>query len=178
MKILAVYPGTFDPIHYGHEDIAQRAAALFDELLIAVYDKPLKQLLFTPEERLEMVQVSVQRLGLRNVRVTGYGELTVEFCQRVGAQVMVRGLRVFSDFEHEFRMALANKRLEPQIETVPLITSEQHTFLSSTSVREIAALGGNVSSMVPEHVALAMRRRFIELGEDGGKLVPMTSLRD
>jgi pantetheine-phosphate adenylyltransferase len=175
---IAVYPGTFDPIHYGHEDIARRAAALFDELLIAVYDKPLKSLLFSPEERLAMVQTSVERMGLENARVTPYSGLTVDFCRRVGARVMVRGLRVFSDFEHEFRMALANHRLAPEIETVPLITSEQHTFLSSTSVREIAALAGDVSSMVPPHVEAALRRRFIELGEDGGKVVPMTSLRD
>jgi pantetheine-phosphate adenylyltransferase len=178
LTILAVYPGTFDPIHYGHEDIAQRAAALFDELLIAVYDRPLKSLLFTPEERLRLVQTSVDKMGLTNVRVTPYSGLTVDFCRQVKAQVMVRGLRVFSDFEHEFRMALANHRLAPQIETVPLITSEQHTFLSSTSVREIAALGGDVSSMVPPHVEAALKRRFMELGEDGGRVVPLTSLRD
>ena len=178
MKILAVYPGTYDPIHFGHEDIARRAAALFDTLILAVYDRPLKSLLFTPQERLELVVASVERMGLPNVEVTGYSGLTVDFCRRVGAKVMVRGLRVFSDFEHEFRMALANHRLVPEIETVPLITSEQHTFLSSTSVREIASLGGDVSSMVPDHVAAALKRRFSELGEDGGKVVPLTSLRD
>jgi pantetheine-phosphate adenylyltransferase len=175
---LAVYPGTFDPIHYGHEDIILRAASLFDRLLIAVYDKPLKSLLFTPDERLALVRASVERLGPANVTITGYSGLTVDFCRSVGAKVMVRGLRVFSDFEHEFRMALANHRLAPEIETVPFITSEQHTFLSSTSVREIASLGGDVSSMVPPAVSAALRRRFAELGEDGGKVVPMTSLRD
>ena len=178
LKILAVYPGTFDPIHYGHEDIARRAASLFDELLIAVYDKPLKSLLFSPEERVAMVELSAQKMGLPNVRVTPYSGLTVDFCRKVGATVMVRGLRVFSDFEHEFRMALLNHRLAPGIETVPLITSEQHTFLSSTSVREIASLGGDVRSMVPEHVAVALRRRFLELGDDGGQVVPLTALRD
>ena len=178
MSILAVYPGTFDPIHFGHMDIARRAAALFDDLLIAVYDKPLKSLLFTPEERLQMVRATVDEMRLPNVRVTGYSGLTVEFCRSVSAQVMVRGLRVFSDFEHEFRMALANHRLAPGIETVPLITGEQHTFLSSTTVREIASLGGDVSSMVPPQVAAALKRRIAELGEDGGKVVPITSLRD
>ena len=178
MKIIAVYPGTFDPIHYGHEDIARRAANLFDELLIAVYDKPLKSLLFTPEERLALVRASVARMGLTNATVTGYSGLTVDFCRSVGAKVMVRGLRVFSDFEHEFRMALANHRLVPEIETVPFITSEQHTFLSSTSVREIASLGGDVSSMVPSHVEQALKRRFVELGDDGAWVVPLTSLRD
>ncbi len=178
MKILAVYPGTFDPIHYGHMDIARRAAGLFDELLIGVYDKPLKQLLFSPEERIALVDQTVKDIGLTNVRITGYSGLTVEFARSVGAKVVVRGLRVFSDFEFEFRMALANHRLAKDIETVPLITNEEHTFLSGTTVREIASLGGDTSSMVPPHVDAALKRRFAELGEDGGKVVPMTSLRD
>ena len=178
MKILAVYPGTFDPIHFGHEDIIRRGASLFDELLVAVYDKPLKSLLFSPEDRLAMVRASVAQMNLPNIQVAGYSGLTVDFCQSVGAKVMVRGLRVFSDFEHEFRIALANHRLAPSIETVPLITSERHTFLSSTSVREIASLGGDVSTMVSGPVEAALKRRFLELGEDGGKLVSMTSLRD
>ncbi len=178
MKILAVYPGTFDPIHFGHIDVVQRAAALFDELLVAVYDKPLKSLVFSPEERMALVERSVAELGLAHVRVTGYSGLTVEFCRKVNAKVMVRGLRVFSDFEHEFRMGLANHRLAPGIETVALITREEHSFVSSTTVREIASLGGDVSSLVPAHVREALKRRFVELGEDGGKVVPMTSLRD
>jgi pantetheine-phosphate adenylyltransferase len=159
-------------------DIARRAAALFDQLLIAVYDKPLKTLIFTPEERIALVTETIHSMQLANVRVTGYSGLTVEFCRSVGATVMIRGLRVFSDFEHEFRMALANHRLAPEIETVPLITSEQHSFMSSTTVREIASLGGDVSSMVPPHVDAALKRRFAELGDDGGKVVPLTSLRD
>lgn len=178
MKITAVYPGTFDPIHFGHEDVIRRAASLFDELLVAVYDKPLKSLLFSPEDRLSLVRASLARMALPNVAVTGYSGLTVGFCQSVGAKVMVRGLRVFSDFEHEFRIALANHRLAPGIETVSLITSEQHTFLSSTSVREIASLGGDVSTMVSPPVVAALKSRFLELGEDGGKIVAMTSLRD
>jgi pantetheine-phosphate adenylyltransferase len=178
MKILAVYPGTFDPIHYGHVDIIQRASRLFDELLVAVYDKPLKTLLFSPDERIAQVTEAITSLNQPNLRVVGYSGLTVEFCRTVGAQVMVRGLRVFSDFEHEFRMALANHRLAPEIETVPLITREEHSFVSSTTVREIASLGGDVSSLVPPHVAAALKRRFTELGDDGGKVVPMTSLRD
>ncbi len=178
MKIKAVYPGTFDPIHFGHEDIIRRAASLFDELLVAVYDRPLKSLLFAPEERLALVRVVTASMGLPNVSVTGYSGLTVDFCQSVGAKVMVRGLRVFSDFEHEFRIALANHRLVPGIETVSLITSEEHTFLSSTSVREIASLDGDVSTMVSPPVDSALKRRFIELGDDGGKTVPLTSLRD
>ncbi len=179
MKIRAVYPGTFDPIHFGHMDIIQRSAQMFDEVLVAVYDKPLKSLVFGFEERLGLVEAAVRHLGLANVHVTGYHGLTVEFCRKVDAQVIIRGLRVFSDFEFEFRMALANRRMVPNVETVTLITNEEHTFLSSTTVREIASLGGDVSTMVPEHVEAALRRRFTELGEDGSsKVVPMTQLRD
>jgi pantetheine-phosphate adenylyltransferase len=173
--VRAVFPATFDPIHYGHIDIAQRAAKLFDELVVAVYDKPLKTLLFSPEERIDLVRRTFN--GEPKIQVMGFSGLTVEFCQSIGAQVIVRGLRVFSDFEYEFRMALANHRLQPDIEVVALITSEEHTFLSSSTVREIASLGGDVSSMVPPHVKVALKNRFTELG-DGQQLVPMTSLRD
>lgn len=173
--VRAVFPGTFDPIHFGHIDIVQRAGLLFDEVVIAVYDKPLKSLLFSPEERLELVRKSFN--GEPKIKVMGYSGLTVQFCNTINAQVIVRGLRVFSDFEYEFRMALANHRLAPEIEVVALITAEEHTFLSSTTVREIASLGGDVSSMVPPHVKEILTRRFNELGE-GQQLVPSTSLRD
>ncbi len=173
--VRAVFPGTFDPIHLGHIDIAFRATQLFDEVIIAVYDRPLKTLLFSPETRMELAQKSFNEN--RKIKVMGYSGLTVEFCRQVDAQVVVRGLRVFSDFEYEFRMALANHRLSPEIESVALITAEEHTFLSSTTVREIASLGGDVSSMVPIHVEHAMRARFLELG-DGQQIIPTTSLRD
>jgi pantetheine-phosphate adenylyltransferase len=175
MMIRAVFPATFDPIHYGHIDIAQRAAVLFDELVVAVYDKPLKSLLFSPEQRIQLVKEAFQ--DEPKIRVMGFSGLTVEFCRSIGAQVIVRGLRVFSDFEYEFRMGLANHRLAPEIEVVALITAEQHSFLSSSTVREIASLGGNVSSMVPRHVEIALKQRFTELG-DGQQIVPTTSLRD
>jgi pantetheine-phosphate adenylyltransferase len=142
---------------------------------VAVYDRPLKSLLFSPEERIELVRQTFS--DDPRITVMGFSGLTVEFCQRVGAQVIVRGLRVFSDFEYEFRMALANHRLAPVIETVALITNEEHTFLSSSTVREIASLGGNVSSMVPAHVEAALKERFSELG-DGQQIVPTTSMRD
>jgi pantetheine-phosphate adenylyltransferase len=173
--VRAVFPGTFDPIHYGHIDIARRAARLFDEIIVAVYDRPLKNLLFTPEDRLAMVKTAFENDA--KIRVMGYDGLTVHFCQSIQAQVIVRGLRVFSDFEHEFRMALANHRLAPDIEVSALITSEEHTFLSSTTVREIASLGGDISSMVPPHVASMLKARFRELGA-GQTVVQMTSLRD
>jgi pantetheine-phosphate adenylyltransferase len=173
--VRAIFPGTFDPIHYGHIDIARRASRLFDELVIAVYDRPLKNLLFPPEDRLNLVRQTFEKES--KIRVVGYSGLTVDFCRQAQAQVIVRGLRVFSDFEHEFRMALANHRLSPDIEIVALITNEEHTFLSSTTVREIAALGGDVSSMVPAHVLAALKKRFLELG-DGQTIVTQTSLRD
>ena len=173
--VRAVFPGTFDPIHLGHIDIVERASRLFDEVIIAVYDRPLKSLLFPPEQRIALVKRSFENNP--KITVSGYGGLTVEFCRSVGARVIVRGLRVFSDFEYEFRMALANHRLAPEIELVALITAEEHTFLSSTTVREIASLGGDVSSMVPAHVESALKKRFSELG-DGQQLVPTTSLRD
>ena len=174
--VRAIFPGTFDPIHYGHIDIAQRASRLFQEVVIAVYDRPLKNLLFSPEERIELARATFA--GRPQFKVIGYQSLTVALCQKINAQVIVRGLRVFSDFEHEFRMALANHRLAPDIEVVALITSEAHSFLSSSTVREIASLGGDISSMVPPHVAEAVVQKFKELGEDGPRVVPLTSLRD
>lgn len=174
--VRAVFPGTFDPIHNGHIDIAMRAARLFDELIIAVYDKPLKQLLFSPEMRYQFVEQSFQ--GESNIKTTMFSGLTVKYCRAVNAQVIVRGLRVFSDFEHEFRMALANHRLAPEIEVVALITSEEHSFLTGTTVREIASLGGDVSSLVPEHVSEALSNRFSELSDDEVGGFNMTSLRD
>jgi pantetheine-phosphate adenylyltransferase len=174
--VRAVFPGTFDPIHYGHIDIADRASRLFDEVVVAVFDRPLKHLLFSPEERIDLVRTAFADRG--QFKVIGYRSLTVELCQRIEAQVIVRGLRVFSDFEHEFRMALANHRLAPEIEVVALITSEEHSFLSSSTVREIASLGGDITSMVPRHVAEAVVRRFRELGDDGIRHVPLTALRD
>lgn len=175
MSVRAAFPGTFDPIHYGHIDIAQRAARLFDEVILAVYDRPLKSLIFSPEERIELARRAVQ--SNPKIRVVGYSGLTVEFCRKVNAQVIVRGLRVFSDFEYEFRMALANHRLAPEIEVISLITNEEHTFLSSSTVREIAMLDGDVSSMVPPFVESVLKQRLIELN-DAHLIVPTTSLRD
>ena len=171
--VKALFPGTFDPIHYGHIDIAERAARLFDEVIMAVYDKPLKSLMFLPDERMDLVKEAFKQNP--KIKVTGYSGLTVDFCRNAGAQVIVRGLRVFSDFEFEFRMALANQRLATDIETVALITAEQHTFLSSSTVREIASLGGDVSSMVPPYVEAALKRKILSLGEQHS---PPNALRD
>ncbi|RME91241.1 MAG: pantetheine-phosphate adenylyltransferase [Anaerolineae bacterium] len=171
--VKALFPGTFDPIHYGHIDIAERAVRLFDEVVVAVYDRPLKTLFFSPEERIALVQETFA--GNEKIHVMGYSGLTVEFCRQVGAQVIVRGLRVFSDFEFEFRMALANHRLAPEIESVALITAEEHTFLSSSTVREIAMLDGDVSSMVPPHVEAALKRKLSGMVN---RQFPPNALRD
>lgn len=172
--VRAVFPGTFDPIHNGHIDIAQRAARLFDELIVAVYDKPPKSLLLSPQKRLSLVRQAFAEDD--RVHATLFSGLIVNYCREVEAQVIVRGLRVFSDFELEFRMALANHRLAPEIDVIALITSEKHSFLTGSTVKEIASLGGDISSFVPEFVAVALKERFKELGEDGPNM--MTSLRD
>jgi pantetheine-phosphate adenylyltransferase len=173
--VKAIFPGTFDPIHYGHIDIALRASKLFDELLIAVYDRPLKNLLFSPSTRINLVDQCFK--SENNIHVVGYNNLTVEFCREQGAKVIVRGLRVFSDFEYEFRMALANKRLAKDIEVIALITSEEHTFLSSTTVKEIAALAGDISTMVPPHVKNKLIEKMLLIGETE-RMDQHTSLRD
>jgi len=156
-----LFPGTFDPFHYGHLDIAKRAAKLFDLVVIAVYDKPIKSLLFDPDTRMALVREGVK--DQENIQVVGYSGLTVAIAKEIGANAIVRGLRVFSDFEFEFRMALANRRLNEEIDTIALITDEENTFLSSSTVKEIASLGGDVSSMVPPHVNEALLKRYKEL---------------
>jgi len=170
-----LFPGTFDPIHFGHIDIAERALNLFDEVIIAVYDRPLKSLLFSPEERIELTKQAFKNHD--RLQIVGYSGLTISFAQEVEAIAIVRGLRVFSDFEYEFRMALANKRLNSEIDVITLITSEKHTFLSSSTIKEIAALNGDVSSMVPDFVSSALIEKFKTLGE-GQNIVPLSSLRD
>jgi pantetheine-phosphate adenylyltransferase len=156
----AIFPGTFDPVHYGHVDIVRRAARIVDELIVAVYSRPLKELLFTTEERVRLVQTAIG--DIPNAQVGQYDCLTVDYARAQGAQVIVRGLRVFSDFEFEFRMALTNQRLAPGMEMMFLMTREEHTFLTSSTVKEVAFLQGDISSMVPPHVCRALQARCAE----------------
>ncbi len=175
MTHVAIYPGTFDPVHLGHVDIATRAANIFDKLVVAVYDRPVKNLMFSIEERVTLARQALA--DLPNVRVAPYGGLTVEFARRVGAQAIVRGLRVISDFELEYQMALTNRQLAPEIEFVCLMTRQTHAFLSSSIVKEIALLGGDVSGVVPPHVTTALEAKRRER-EKNHEPVPLFSLRD
>jgi pantetheine-phosphate adenylyltransferase len=172
---IALYPGTFDPIHFGHMDIAIRAAGIFDELVVAVYDRPAKSVLFTVEERVALARQALA--DQPNLRVVPYGGLTVEFARRIGARAIVRGLRVISDFELEYQMALTTVQLAPEVEFVCLMTRQAHAFLSSSIVKEIALLDGDVSGMVPPHVAAALAEKQLER-EQNHELVPLVSLRD
>lgn len=155
---IAVYPASFDPITYGHMDVAERAAAIFDTLILAVFDRPLKNLLFSTAERVELVAEAVKHLP--NVRVDTYSDLTVDYARRVGAKVLVRGLRAATDFEHEFQMAHLNHRLYPNVDVVCLMASQEYSLLSSSAVKEIAALGGKVDFMVAPHVERALRSAY------------------
>ena len=154
----AIYPGSFDPVTNGHLDIAHRAAALFDELIICVYDIPQKHLLFSTEERVDLMKKAVT--DLPNVQVEPYSGLTVSFARRKKAKVIVRGLRMSSDFEREFEMALMNKKLEPGVELVCLMTSLEFQFLSATLLKEACQLGGDITNLVPPHVAAALEEKF------------------
>ena len=155
---IAVYPGSFDPVTNGHLDIAQRAAAIFEELIIGVYDRPLKELLFTTKERVEMWEKAIN--DMPNVRIKPYPGLTVDFARQVGAQVIVRGLRASADFEYEFDMALMNKSLAPELEMVYLVGKLEYLFVSSSRLKEVASLGVDIGHLVPKHVAVAMRKKL------------------
>ena len=156
--ITAVYPGAFDPITNGHLDIATRAAKLFDRVIIGVYDTPGKSLLFNTEERVDLVRRSITELP--NVEVEAYTGLTVDFVRNVGAQTIVRGLRIGADFEQEFEMALMNKKLAPECELVCLITNPEYQFVSSSRLKEVASLNADVGDLVPKPVAEALKNKF------------------
>ena len=154
----AVYPGSFDPVTNGHLDIIARASRLFDEVLVAVAYNEAKAGLFKPEERVRMLKANVA--SHPNVQVTYFEGLLVDFARKVDARVVVRGLRAISDFEFEFQMALMNRKLAAEVETIFLMPAEECTYLSSRIVKEIARLGGEVTSFVPDSVAEALREKF------------------
>ncbi|MBL7124636.1 MAG: pantetheine-phosphate adenylyltransferase [Dehalococcoidales bacterium] len=154
---IAIYPGSFDPITNGHLDIITRAAKLFQKLIIGVYDKPDKQLLFSTEERAEMVSKTIAPLP--NVEARVFTGLAVDFAKEVKAQAIVRGLRMSGDFENEFDLAMMNKRLAPEIEIVCLMSDMKYQFLSSSLLKEAARLGGAIEDLVPEHVAEALIKK-------------------
>jgi len=154
----AIYPGSFDPVTNGHLDVIERARKLFDEVIVAVAHNDEKQPLFSLQERLDLLGETVGRID--NVRVSEFKGLLVEFANAEKAGAVIRGLRAVSDFEFEFQMALMNRKLDAGVETIFLMPKEEYTYLSSRIVKEIARLGGNVSSLVPHCVAKALSKKF------------------
>ena len=162
MSHTAVYPGTFDPITLGHEDLVRRASRLFDRVILAVAESRAKKTFFTLEERVEMAS---HVLGdLKNVEVVGFSGLLMKFVQERGARVVVRGLRAVSDFEYEFQLAGMNRGMYPDLETVFLTPGEQFMFISATIVREISVMGGDTSKFVPKHVGERLKVKIQQLG--------------
>jgi pantetheine-phosphate adenylyltransferase len=157
---IAVYPGSFDPLTNGHLDIARRAANLFDTLIVAVYAFPDKHLLFSVEERLELWREVIASEELANVRVDTFTDLTVDYVRAVGGQAIIKGLRSPKDFESEFQQGLMNRRLAPEIETVCLLTNLQQLFISSSLLKEVARLGGDVADMLPPSVMKALQKKL------------------
>ncbi len=157
--ITALYTGTFDPITNGHLDIAARAARLFDKLIIGVFDTPSKNLLFNTEERLAMVKLAAA--DFPNIEAVSYSNLTVDFVKNIGAQTIVRGLRMGADFEREFEMALMNKHLAPDCEMVLLIANPKYQFVSSSLLKEVGLLGGKIDDLAPEPVIEALKKKGI-----------------
>ncbi len=156
---IALYPGSFDPVTNGHLDIAKRAAEVFDEVVMAVYSTPdNKRLLFNTEERIALINDSLGDYS--NIKAVGYTGLTVDYAREISAKVMIRGLRMNSDFEREFELALMNKKLAPDIEQVTFMSSLEHQFLSSSLLKEVVKLGGDPDSFVPAHVGEALMKRL------------------
>lgn len=162
MPITAIYPGTFDPITNGHTDLVERAARMFDRLIIAVASNPGKQPLFSTEQRVHLATEVLAHLGDR-VEIHGFDSLLVKFARQQGARVIMRGLRAVSDFEFEFQLASMNRRLYADIETIFLTPAEQHAYVSSTLVKEVAKLGGDITPFVHPQVAEALQDRFANL---------------
>ena len=162
MTIKAVYPGTFDPITLGHQDLVRRAASTFDQVVVAVADSRTKRPFFSLEERVDMAK---QVLGsYKNVTVTGFSGLLMHFVQKQGAKIVMRGLRAVSDFDFEFQLAGMNRNLFPDVESIFMTPTEQYMFISATLVREISLLGGDVSKFVAPQIAAFLRNKITALG--------------
>ncbi|MBA3689347.1 MAG: pantetheine-phosphate adenylyltransferase [Chloroflexi bacterium] len=159
MSRVAVFPGSFDPMTNAHLDVARRAATLFDRLVVGVLNNPRKSPLFTVDERIAQIQEAVADFGV-NVEVAGFDGLTVEFARRHEAGFIVRGLRAVSDFEAELQMAHTNRKLQPGVDTVFLMSALDYGYLSSSLAKEVAQFGGEIAGMVPDPVAVALRTRF------------------
>lgn len=155
---IGIYPGTFDPITNGHIDVIQRSILLFDKVIVAVTNNPMKSPLFTTEERLEMIKAVVQTIG--NVEVESFNNLLVNYAEEKHATAIIRGLRATSDFEYEFQMALVNRKLSKNLLTVFLMPNEKYTYLNSTIVKEVASLKGDVSCFVPHEVCIKIKEKF------------------
>ncbi len=156
--VTALYPGTFDPVTMGHLNVAQRAARLFDSLIVAVYDTPSKSLLFNTEERVGLMREAVADMS--NVTVRPFNGLVVNTARDAGAAAIIRGLRSGPDFEYESQMFFMNRRLEPEVDMVSLMSDQEHMFISSSLLKEVAQLGGEISGMVPDHVARALAEKY------------------
>jgi len=157
--IIALYPGSFDPITNGHIDIASRASKLFDKIIIGIFATPEKNLMFSLEERVKLAKQATSHLP--KVKVIPYSNITVEFAREVKAQVLVRGLRMIGDFEWEFEMAMMNQMLSPGLETVCFMASQEYQFLSASLIKEVASLGGDIHSLVPKNVAEALKKKGV-----------------
>ena len=158
MGKIAVYPGTFDPVTYGHLDIVRRSAQLFDEVVIGVLNNSAKTPLFSADERVKILEKTTEEIP--NVRVDQCNGLSVDFARKWGAVVIVRGLRLITDFEFELQMAQTNRKLAPEVDTTFLYTSLQYSYLSSTTVREVAGFGGNISEFVPPYVVEQIHKKL------------------
>lgn len=158
MGKIAVYPGTFDPVTYGHLDIVRRSAKLFDEVVIGVLNNSAKTPLFSADERVKILEKTTEEIP--NVRVDQFNGLSVDFARKWGAVVIVRGLRLITDFEFELQMAQTNRKLAPEVDTTFLYTSLQYSYLSSTTVREVAGFGGNISEFVPPYVVEQIHKKL------------------
>ncbi len=161
MKKIAIYPGTFDPITNGHLDLVARAEQIFDEVIIAVSDNPRKNPLFSTQERLQLVNEAVK--DIPHVHVESFDDLLVNFVARKKAKFVIRGLRAVSDFEYEFQLASANRRMDSNVETIFLTPQESNYFISSSLVREISYYGGAVESFVPQHIDAALQEKYAKI---------------